>query len=183
MFFLFILIIFLIVGYIIHTSKIRLQIENLEIDTEQSKGKKINQESKITAYLLILEKIKLFKIDIKKIDKKKIKISKNMNINIKYKDILSNKNTMDIEKLDFKLQIGTEDAALTAIIVGTLASTIGIFLKKANYEVIPIYLNKNFLKIKLDCIISIYLMQYIYKLIYNKINNLGNKFLNKKVEV
>jgi len=51
------------------------------------------------------------------------------------------------------------------------------------YEVIPIYSNRNFLKIKLDCIISVHLTQYIYKIVSNKIKNLGENNLNKKVEV
>ena len=50
------------------------------------------------------------------------------------------------------------------------------YYKKQGYEVVPIYSNKNLLKIKLKGIFSIYLMQYIYKLIKRKI-------FEKKVEV
>lgn len=81
------------------------------------------------------------------------------------------------------MQLGTEDAALTAILTGIISAGLGVILRKPKYEVIPIYSDKNFLKIKLDGIFSVHLMQYIYKLIYKKIKDLGNSSLNKNVEV
>ena len=88
------------------------------------------------------------------------------------------------------MQISTEDAALTAILTGIIASGISMFLKQPKYEIIPIYTNKNFLKIKLDCIFSVHLMQYIYKIISNQnkkkrkdISQKTRTFKNKKVEV
>ncbi len=59
---------------------------------------------------------------------------------------------------------------------GVDSSVAAYLLKKQGYEVVPIYSNKNLLKIKLKGIFSIYLMQYIYKLIKRKI-------FEKKVEV
>ena len=175
-----IIIIFVILGIIIHTSKIGIDIENLIINTELPKGQKINKESKIYVYLLILGKIKLFKKDIKKMKQPNlklennnidIKILKNKELRIDYKELLKNID-VDIKKINLNIQIGTQDAALTAIIVGILSGMLGIILKKPQYEVRPIYINKNFFKIKIECIISIYLMQYIYKLIARK-GNLG----------
>ena len=175
-----IIIIFVILGIIIHTSKIGIDIENLIINTELPKGQKINKESKIYVYLLILGKIKLFKKDIKKMKQPNlklennnidIKILKNKELRIDYKELLKNID-VDIKKINLNVQIGTQDAALTAIIVGILSGMLGIILKKPQYEVRPIYINKNFFKIKIECIISIYLMQYIYKLIARK-GNLG----------
>ena len=87
------------------------------------------------------------------------------------------------EKIDLNVQIGTEDAALTAILTGVISAALGIIIRKPTYEIIPIYANKNFVKIKLDCIFSVHLMQYIYKIISNKIKDLGKENLNKKVEV
>ena len=109
-----------------------------------------------------------------------IKFIKNKDINIDYKDLLPD---VEIEHINLHAQIGTEDAALTALLTGSISAILGIILKKPKYEVIPIYSNKNLLKIKLDCIISAHLMQYIYKLIANKIKDLGKTALNKKVEV
>ena len=87
------------------------------------------------------------------------------------------------EKIDLKVQISTEDAAVTAILTGIVSAALGAIIKRPKYEIIPIYANKNFLKIKLDCIFSVHLMQYIYKLISNKTKDLGKENLNKKVEV
>ena len=165
MFFLFILVILLIVGLAIHTSRIGIEIENLKIDTDQPKGEKINKDNKIIVYLLIFKKVKLFKKDVKNIEKKKMKMPQNMKIKIDYKEAIQNID-IDIKKIDLKLQLGTQDAALTAILTGIVSAGLGVILRKPKYEVIPIYSNKNFLKIKLDCIISVYLMQYIYKLIW-----------------
>ncbi len=195
MFFLFVFIIILLV-IAVHTSRIGIDIENLIIDTESQK--KINDESKIYVYLLIFNKIRLFKKDVKQLNlsdvKLKdggidIKILKNKDFKINYLELLQNID-IDIKKLDLYAQIGTENAAFTAILVGIISSLIGVILKKPKYQIVPIYLNKNLLKIKLNCIISVYLMQYIYKLIFDKTKSLGEekskklfKFPNKKAEV
>lgn len=191
MFFLFILINLIILGIAIYTSRIGVEIENLQIDTQQSKGQKINKESRIYIYLLIFSKIKLYKKDIRNMDKKNIKFQKN-DIDIKFfkdRDVKIDYNQLlekiDIyfEKIDLNIQLSTEDAALTAILTGIISASLGIILKKPKYEVIPIFSNKNFLKLKLDCIFSVHLMQYIYKLMSNKIRDLGKENLNRKVEV
>ena len=173
MFFLFILAILVIIGVAIHTSRIGIEVENFIINTEAPKGEKINKESKIYAYLLIFGKIKLFKKDVKNIKPPNFKI-KNTDIDIKilkgkdlvinYKEMLKNID-VDIKMFDLNMQLGTQDAAVTAILVGIISSILGIIIKKPKYEIVPIYSNRNFIKIKLNGIFSIYLMQYIYKLI------------------
>lgn len=191
MFFLFILISLIILGIAIYTSRIGVEIENLQIDTQQPKGQKINKESRIYIYLLIFNKIKLYKKDIRNMDKQNIKFQnkdidikffKDRDIKIDYKQLLE-KIDIYFEKIDLNVKLSTEDAALTAILTGIISASLGIILKKPKYEIIPIFSNKNFLKIKLDCIFSVHLMQYIYKLMYNKIKDLGKENLNKKVEV
>ena len=191
MFFFFILgtiVIILVIVIAIHTSRIGIEIEDLIIDSEKPKGQKINQESKIFVYLLIFRKIKLFKKDVKKMKQPKVrlenqnidldvKILKDRELKINYKDLLQNID-IDVKKINLNAQIGTQDAALTAILVGFLSAILGITLKKPKYQVYPIYLNKNILKVKIECIISIYLMHYIYKLISSKIcNQVHNLYL------
>lgn len=187
--FIFVLIFLLVVGLAIHTSKLGIEIENLIIDTEQPKGQKINKDSKIFLYILLFDKIKLFKKDIK--NDKSIKIRNKLldirlfqkeDLKIDYKELFKNLNIF-VKEINLNIQLGTQDAALTAILTGIISAGLGIILRKPKYEVIPIYSDKNFLKIKLDGIFSVHLMQYIYKLIYKKIKNLGNASLNKKVEV
>jgi len=191
LFFLFILIIISILGLAIYTSRIGVEVQNLIIDTEKPKGQKINKEGKIFIYLIIFGKIKLFKNNIRNINQQKIKFHskdiditflKDKDLKIDYKDLLK-KIDIYFEEIDLNVQIATEDAALTAILTGMLATGVGIILKRPKYQIIPVYTNRNFLKIKLDCIFSVHLMQYIYKIVSNKIKDFGNDSQNKKVEV
>lgn len=175
LFFLFLfIIILLILGIAIYTSKIGIEIENLKIDTNMPKGKKINEECKVYIFLKIFKKIKIIKINIKNIEnieKKVIKIPQNKNIKINYKELLKNIN-IEIEQIDLKMQIGTSDAATTAILIGIIAGILGTVVRKPKYEINPVYINKNILNIKLNCIISFDLVKYIGK------NITGMKFLH-----
>lgn len=174
MFFLFVLVIIVILAIAVHTSRVGIEIENLTINTEANKGDKINKESKIYVYLVLFGKIKLFKKDVKNMKPPSFKI-KNTDIDIKIlkgKDVVINyvemfKNIdIDIKMIDLNMQIGTQDAAITAILTGIISSMLGIIIKKPKYEIIPIYSHKDFIKIRLEGIFSIYLMQYIYKCIF-----------------
>ena len=185
MFFLFIFVAILILGLMIHTSKIGIEIENLQIDTESSP--KINEDSKIYVYLLIFQKIKLFKKDIKNLDFKKIKFQnkdidikflKDKDFKINYKELLQNIK-IDIVKITLDTKIGTQNAAVTAILVGIISSVLGIIIRKPKYQIIPVYSNKNLLKIKLDGIFTIYLMHYIYSVISKR----KSSVLKNKMEV
>ena len=191
MFFLFIFIVLVVVGLAIYTSRVGVEIKNLIINTDLPKGEKINKDSEIFIYITIFGKIKIFKNNIRNINKQRInfqnkdldiKFLKNRDIKIDYKDLLQ-KIDIYFDKIDLNVQLGTEDAALTAILTGIIGTILGVIIRKPRYEVIPIYANKNFLKIKLDCIFSVHLMQYIYNLISNKAKDLGKQTLNKKVEV
>ena len=180
MFFLFILVIFTILIIAIHTSKIGIDIKNLIIDTEE----KINEDGKIYVYLLLFNKIKLFRKNVRNIPMKDvkfetsdfdIKIFKNKDIKINYLELIQNIN-IDIKNIDLNVNIGTEDAGITAILVGILAGILGIIIKKPKYQILPIYANRNLLKINLNGIFTIYLMHYIYKFIKN---NIKERFMDK----
>ena len=189
MFFFFVcllIIVLVIFGIAIHTSRIGIDIENLIINTEKPKGQKINKESKIYVYLLVFGKIRLFKKDAKKMKQPNLKLEnknidldinllKKKKIKINYRELLQNID-IDVKEMDLNVQIGTQDAALTAILVGILSSMLGILLKKPKYQIYPVYLNKNILTVKIECIISIYLMQYIYRKIWGQVQNLYLKF-------
>ena len=168
----------------VYTSKLEIEIQNLKIDTEKPKGEKINKDSKIFVYVFIFKKFKILKKDRKNMKLQNrdldIKLLKNKDIEIDYRELLK---SINIKKVDLNIQLGTEDAALTAVLTGMIGAVLGIILRKPKYEIIPIFSNKNFLKIKLNCIISIDLTQYIYKLISSKLKDLGAKNLNRKVEV
>ena len=182
MFFLFILVIFTILIIAIHTSKIGIDIKNLIIDTDAEE--KINEDGKIYVYLLLFNKIKLFRKNVRNIPMKDvkfetrdfdIKIFKNKDIKINYFELIQNIN-IDIKNIDLNVKIGTEDAGITAILVGILAGTLGMIIKKPKYQILPIYANRNLLKINLNGIFTIYLMHYIYKFIKN---NIKERFMDK----
>ena len=182
MFFLFILVIFTILIIAIHTSKIGIDIKNLIIDTDAEE--KINEDGKIYVYLLLFNKIKLFRKNVRNIPMKDvkfetsdfdIKIFKNKDIKINYLELTQNIN-IDIKNIDLNVNIGTEDAGITAILVGILAGILGIIIKKPKYQILTIYANRNLLKINLNGIFTIYLMHYIYKFIKN---NIKERFMDK----
>ena len=184
MFFLFILVIFTILIIAIHTSKIGIDIENLIIDTDAEE--KINEDVKIYVYLLLFNKIKLFRKNVRSLPMKDvkfetsdfdIKIFKNKDIKINYLELIQNIN-IDIKNIDLNVNIGTEDAGITAILVGILAGILGIIIKKPKYQILPIYANRNLLKINLNGIFTIYLMHYIYKFIKN---NIKERFMDKSL--
>ena len=182
MFFLFILVIFTILIIAIHTSKIGIDIKNLIIDTDAEE--KINEDGKIYVYLLLFNKIKLFRKNVRNIPMKDVKFEtsdfdiksfKNKDIKINYLELIQNIN-IDIKNIDLNVNIGTEDAGITAILVGILAGILGIIIKKPKYQILPIYANRNLLKINLNGIFTIYLMHYIYKFIKN---NIKERFMDK----
>lgn len=182
MFFLFILVTFTILIIAIHTSKIGIDIKNLIIDTDAEE--KINEDGKIYVYLLLFNKIKLFRKNVRNIPMKDvkfetsdfdIKIFKNKDIKINYLELIQNIN-IDIKNIDLNVNIGTEDAGITAILVGILAGILGIIIKKSKYQILPIYANRNLLKINLNGIFTIYLMHYIYKFIKD---NIKERFMDK----
>lgn len=184
MFFLFILVIFTILIIAIHTSKIGIDIENLIIYTDAEE--KINEDGKIYVYLLLFNKIKLFRKNVRNIPMKDvkfeasdfdIKIFKNKDIKINYFELIRNIN-IDIKNIDLNVKIGTEDAGITAILVGIFAGILGIIIKKPKYQILPIYANRNLLKINLNGIFTIYLMHYIYKFIKD---NIKERFMDKSL--
>ena len=184
LFFLFILVIFTILLIAIHTSKIGIDIENLIIDTDAEE--KINEDVKIYVYLLLFNKIKLFRKNVRSLPMKDvkfetsdfdIKIFKNKDIKINYLELIQNIN-IDIKNIDLNVNIGTEDAGITAILVGILAGILGIIIKKPKYQILPIYANRNLLKINLNGIFTIYLIHYIYKFIKD---NIKERFMDKSL--
>lgn len=154
---------------------IKLEIENLKIIFPKEKEKITNKDNKILLKIYILNKIKIAEINLKKIDLKNDKLKNKLQkqfegnkFNLDTIKFLKNVNYI-IEKLKLNVSIGTEDAAITAIGVGGCYMVISNFLKekildykKIEFEIYPIYQNKNIFKIELDSIISIKIENIIY---------------------
>ena len=72
---------------------------------------------------------------------------------------------IEIEKLELKAKIGTENAAITAITTGTISAIISIILARKvsnlKYLIEPEYINKNYIYLSLNCIIGIKVVHII----------------------
>lgn len=182
LFFLFILIIILFLFIAISTSKVRIEIKNLIFNTEAEK--KIDKNSKIDVSILIFNKFKMFNKEIK-FEKQDIDIPflKKNDIKIDYLELFHSIN-IDIVKFDLIANIGTEDAGLTALVVGLVSAILGIIIKKTNFQINPVYANKNLLEIKFNGIFNVQMIHYIYKLLKNTIKREKTEFtkINAKNE-
>ena len=171
------LIIFLTFMLAIFSINIKFEIENLKITIPKIKKKYTNNDSKVTLKIYVFKKIKIAEINLKKVDFKNEKVRNKIQTQFKENPLnfdtvkfLKNLNYI-FEKLDLKIYIGTEDAAITAIGVGLCYIIISNFLKEkikeyknTDYNIFPIYQNKNILKIEIDSII-IFKMESIINII------------------
>ena len=143
---------------------IKLEIENLKISFPNLKNKLTNNDSKVSLKIYILKKIKIAEIDLKKVDLKNEKLKnqlKGTKFNLDMIEFLKNVKYI-VEKLNFKCNIGFENAAMTAVTVGIIYIIIPNLLKhriqnteNIEYKIKPLYNYRNILNIELDSIISI----------------------------
>ena len=143
---------------------IKLEIENLKISLPRIRKKITNNDNKVSLKIYILKKIKVAEINLKKVDLKNETLKnqfKGVKFNLDTIDFLKNVNYI-IEKLNLKCNIGVKDAAITAVTVGIIYMIISNFLsdriqnvENIEYEVVPVYNNRNILNVELDSIISI----------------------------
>ena len=90
---------------------------------------------------------------------------------------------IDIREMDLKINIGTENAAVTALIVPVLSTIIAIFcsnkIKKINnmqkFEIQPVYINKNLINILVSGIFEIRMIHIINTICTMKKEGKGDK--------
>ena len=152
----------------VFSMKIKFEIENLKINFPKVRNKITNKNSKVSLKIYILKVIKIFEVDLKKIDFKDEKVKNKLQ-----KQFEDNKLNLDtikflrnisyiVEKMNLNISIGTEDSAITALSVGILYTVISNFLNKkvidineVKYDIKPIYNSKNIIDIELDSIITL----------------------------
>ena len=186
MVFLFIFIMFIL---LFAFSKIRLEIVNFRFSSQYNRH--INEDYKFVINFLGLGKIPILKISITKeklekinlkerikdidfdVIKKKNKISKNSLEAIK-------KSNIDIKRINLNIELGTENASLTSIIIPVISTFLSIILRNKidKFEnqifiVKPVYINQNLINILLSGIFEIKMI-HIINIIY---------ILNKKERV
>ena len=189
MVFLLIFIIFIFFNVMLVFSKIIIEIENLRFTSHNSKHLndtyKVIIKVKVFGIIPILKKVydknKINdinkKLDIsKKIKKKDInKVIESLKEDNKLnKDLIKKfiKDMFEIIKIDFKIELGTENAAITAIIIGILSVLISIVLRNKitntnlqRYKIIPKYCNHNLINIDISGIFGIQVI-HIINIIY-----------------
>lgn len=166
-----------------------LKIEVKEFILINTKIEKFN----IVISLNLFNKIKWlrFKLDNKRVEKIKGSgklnfLNKLLNTKIlkKYKNagqilrsdwrvVLKKLNKVEIEKINLESKIGTENAGATAIITGTISAILGILFSRKvlnpRYLIEPIYINRNYIYLSINCIIGVKLVHIIHSKEYVKV--------------
>ena len=176
--FLFILIIFYL---IIIFSKIRVEIINFKFSSQNKRH--INKDYRIVIKLCVFNKVPILKIDITKTKLEKLKIKekiKNFDFNtIQYKTKLDKntfksikKSEINIKNINLNIELGTENASLTSILLPAISTFLSILLrnkvKKFENQIFiinPVYINQNLINIALSGIFEIK-MRHIINIIY-----------------
>ena len=120
--------------------------------------------SKIPVLSIKLDNIKVKKLMLKQIEKE-IKNNKNINEDKKKATEISKKlvPSLNFKKTKLNIKLGTEDAALTAIVSSIISIFIALTLsyvadvkkyKNYKYKITPIYLNENVFFLQFSCIIT-----------------------------
>ena len=159
------------------SSSIKLNIKKFNISNFENGRKKEKIEKDIEVYLELhlfgIIKIAKIKIDEKLF--KELKMTNNLKDIKKDWNILKQSKTLNIikklkiklRKTNIDLEIGTEDAILTAFLVTVISSIIGIALHSSNYKetyfnIVPLYYFGNSVNLKLKSIINVKVVHIIY---------------------
>lgn len=178
MVFLLILIVFLL---LIIFSKIRIEVVNFKFSSEWKRH--INKDYKVIIKLCILNKIPILKINITKTRMEKLKLKDKIK-DIDFKVIQDNKkfdkklvkaikkSNIDIDYINLNVELGTENACLTSIIVPAISTFLAILFRKKvkQFEkqifiIKPVYINQNLINIALSGIFEIKMI-HIINIIY-----------------
>ncbi len=181
MVFLFILLILCILLLIIVFSKIRIDVKKFEYCSANKKH--INPNYYLELSWIILSKIPIIKIKLNKHTVKKLKLKdKFVDIDVKMweerkkidKETISIIKKIDfaIRKLKLKIDIGTENSAITSLLIPIVSTVISFLLRnkmktkeEQTYIVQPIYNNQNYLNITISGIFEIK-MNHIINVVY-----------------
>lgn len=178
MVFLLILIVFLL---LIIFSKIKIEVVNFKFSSEWKRH--INKDYKVIIKLYILNKIPILKINITNTRLEKLKLKDKIK-DIDFKVIQDNKkfdkklvkaikkSNIDIDYINLNVELGTENACLTSIIVPAISTFLAILFRKKvkqfenqTFIIKPVYINQNLINIILSGIFEIKMI-HIINIIY-----------------
>ncbi len=171
MVFIFIFLAVILFIILVYFSKIRIQINNLKFQSTSKRH--INRDYEIIIKLCVLNIIPILKINITKTKLERLRIKEK----VEQLDLKAMRNKKDFDKkaleaikelnlciknIDLYIDLGTENACLTSIIVPALSTVISIILsrkvKKFKNQVFiinPIFINQNLINIHLSGIFEI----------------------------
>lgn len=181
MVFLFLCIAIIMLAIILFFSEIRIQIINFRFSSQLQRH--INKDYEIIIKLNVLGFVPLFKINITKTKLEKMKLKEKIK-NVDFK-VLEDNHKLDkkilkaiknlklsIKNINLRLDIGTENATLTSIIVPAISTVIAIVLRKKVkkfenqiFMINPIYQNQNLVNLFVSGIFEIK-MSHIINIIY-----------------
>lgn len=164
---------------LILTLKIKIEIKNIKFDSVKKVNRYLAPDYQIKISFYGFLKIKMFSISLTKTKFEKLKLKETMQ-KIDFKAI-QDKNYFDLKMLkdfkklkirtnqiDLQIAIGTENAALTSILVTILATVLAVLLQKTvqNYEeqkfkVEPIYCDQNRINLSFEGIFEIKMIHII----------------------
>ncbi len=162
-------------------SRIRIEVINFKFSSQTKRH--INKDYKVIIKLCILKKIPILKVNITKTKLEKMKIKEKIK-NIDFK-IIQNENKFDknaikaikksninINKINLNLEIGTENATLTSVIVPAISTILAILLsrkienpKNQLFIIQPVYINQNLINIVFSGIFEMKMI-HIINIIY-----------------
>lgn len=180
MFFLLLIIVLLTLLLLITFSRIKINIKNIKFTSYKVEERHLQENYDIEVKLYVLKFLRILKINITKEKLEKLRLEnkiKKLEKKLILKDVKFDVNVFDVlknlkiifEELNLKVEIGTENSALTSIIFGIVSGIIPFVLRnqiknieKQKIDIKPIYLNQNLLNIELNCIFNIKMIHIIY---------------------
>lgn len=176
------LLILLIIILMIITIRIKFEFINLRFTSLEKEHLNKNYEIKVTIYTF--QKIPILKV---KITNKKIeKVTNNEKIKetIKKQETKILENTinkdkqiidglksikLDIKEMNLRVQVGTEDASITAFIIPVISTIIAMILSQKvkkytdeqKFSILPVYMNQNLINIEFSGIFQIEMIHII----------------------
>ena len=188
-FFILLIVIILIIGFVY--SKIRVEILDLKFSSKNKEHIDKNYKILIKFYLFNIIRISKIKLTTNKIGKLQIK-EKMQNIKLQsiedelVKNIIHELKELSfkIKNINLKIEIGTENACLTSLLIPPISTLIAIILQKKvkkiqnqNFEVKPLYYNLNLINIQISGIFEMKMRHII-----NMVSTLNIKKGVKKYE-
>ncbi len=180
MVFLFIFLVLILFIIVLLLSKVQIKINNFKFHSQTKRH--INEDYEVIIQLCFF-KVRITKAKLEKIRLKekveKINFSALEKLPSLQKEIIREIKKLDIgiKKFELYVELGTESASLTSILVPAISTVIAILLKRKmkkfenqTFQIHPVYLNQNLVKIDFSGIFEIK-MSHIIDIIYHLIKS------------